>query len=196
MRKDNILNKRQSQTNSISNKEIATLAGGCFWCLEAIFNRIEGIDKITSGYSGGTTINPSYEEVCAGTTGHAEVVQLIFNPQIISFQQILNVFFSTHDPTTVNRQGNDIGTQYRSIIFYHSEEQKTIAEMVIQELNGKNLWHIPIVTEVIPFKEFYPAENYHHDYFNNNSQQPYCRVVIAPKLAKFHKQKLSGIKFK
>ncbi|MBM4446291.1 MAG: peptide-methionine (S)-S-oxide reductase MsrA [Chloroflexi bacterium] len=174
--------------NQTAGKEVATLAGGCFWCMEAVFNEIEGIENVVSGYSGGTTINPSYGQVCTGTTGHAEAVQLTFDPDKISFQQILQIFFAIHDPTTLNRQGADVGTQYRSAIFYHNEEQKAVAEQVIQELNTAHVWKSPIVTEVTPFQTFYPAEDYHQEYFNRNPAQSYCRMVIIPKLDKFSKQ--------
>ena len=172
-------------------KEVATLAGGCFWCLEATFNEVVGIDKVVSGYTGGKTINPSYSEVCSGTTGHAEAVQLTFDPKRISFEQILQIFFSIHDPTTLNRQGADVGTQYRSAINYHNEKQKAVAERIIKELNDAKVWSIPIVTEVAPFHEFYVAEDYHQNYFEKNPEQAYCQMVIAPKLAKFRKQYLS-----
>ncbi|OGN95179.1 MAG: peptide-methionine (S)-S-oxide reductase [Chloroflexi bacterium RBG_13_50_10] len=173
-----------------NGKETATLAGGCFWCLEAVFNEVEGVEKAVSGYSGGKVVNPSYNEVCAGTTGHAEAVQLTFDPKIISFKQILQIFFSVHDPTTLNRQGADVGTQYRSAIFCHDQEQKKTAEQVIKELNDKHVWGSLIVTEVTAFRNFYPAEDYHREYFERNPEQPYCRIVIAPKLAKFRKQYL------
>jgi peptide-methionine (S)-S-oxide reductase len=178
----------QNQIKRTNGREIATLAGGCFWCLEAVFDKVEGMENVVSGYSGGTTVNPSYREVCTGSTGHAEAVQLTFDPDKISFQQILHIFFAMHDPTTLNRQGNDVGTQYRSAIFYHNEEQKATAEQVIQELNAAHVWKSPIVTEVIPFEAFYPAEDYHQEYFSRNPAQPYCRIVVAPKLDKFIKQ--------
>jgi peptide-methionine (S)-S-oxide reductase len=182
------MSRKQDHNNLSNGKEVATLAGGCFWCLEAIFKEVEGIEKVVSGYSGGTTINPSYSEVCSGATGHAEAVHLTFDPDKTSFKQILQLFFSIHDPTTLNRQGADVGTQYRSAIFYHNEEQKDIAEQVIKELNAANVWGAPIVTEVKPFQKFYPAEDYHQEYFERNREQGYCRLVIAPKLAKFRKQ--------
>jgi peptide-methionine (S)-S-oxide reductase len=171
-------------------KEVATLAGGCFWCLEATFNEVVGIEKVVSGYTGGNTRNPSYSEVCSGTTGHAETVQLTFDPKSISFEQILRIFFSIHDPTTLNKQGADVGTQYRSAIFYHNEKQKAVAKQVIKELNDAKVWSIPIVTEVAPFHEFYVAEDYHQKYFEKNPEQAYCQMVIAPKLTKFRKQYL------
>jgi peptide-methionine (S)-S-oxide reductase len=168
--------------------EVATLAGGCFWCLEAVFDELKGVESVESGYSGGHVQNPSYAQVCDGNTGHAEVVQVTFDPQVVSFKDLLTVFFTTHDPTTLNRQGNDIGTQYRSAIFYHNEEQKKIAEAVIQEIGAERIWDNPIVTEVKPFDQFFIAEDYHQEYFKNNSFQPYCRVVIAPKVAKFRRK--------
>ncbi|OGO02373.1 MAG: peptide-methionine (S)-S-oxide reductase [Chloroflexi bacterium RBG_13_52_14] len=166
---------------------MATLAGGCFWCLEAVFAELKGVEKVVSGYTGGKVANPSYHEVCAGKTGHAEAVQITFDPRVISYKEILDVFFQIHDPTTLNRQGADVGTQYRSAIFYHNDEQKAIAEQMIKEINAAKVWKSPIVTEVKPFSAFYPAEDYHRDYFRQNSSQPYCQVVIAPKLAKFRK---------
>jgi peptide-methionine (S)-S-oxide reductase len=170
------------------SKEIATLAGGCFWCLEAVFDDLKGVDQVDSGYSGGSVPHPSYRQVCAGTTGHAEVVQITFDPRVISFKELLQVFFTVHDPTTLNRQGPDVGTQYRSAIFYHSPEQKTAAEQVIHEITAARIWPGPIVTEVTPFSAFYPAEDYHQEYFKFNGEQPYCRAVVAPKVAKFRKQ--------
>ncbi|NHJ02654.1 MAG: peptide-methionine (S)-S-oxide reductase [Candidatus Heimdallarchaeota archaeon] len=167
--------------------EITTLAGGCFWCLDAVFRQVNGIESIESGYTGGSTKNPTYEEVCSGKTGHAEVVQITFNPDIISFSQILEIFFSIHDPTQLNQQGPDIGTQYRSEIFYHTPIQKTIAEKIIRELNDLKSWDNPIVTKLSPIKDFYPAEDYHQDYYNENKTQTYCRVMISPKLNKFQK---------
>jgi len=175
-------------------REVATLAGGCFWCVETVFNDLQGVESAISGYSGGTVPNPSYKQVCNGNTGHAEVVQVTFDPRVVSFKQILEVFFTIHDPTTLNRQGNDMGTQYRSGIFYHSPEQKATAEALIRELTAARLWGNPIVTEVAPFKTFYPAEDYHQRYFEHNPDQPYCRVVVAPKVAKFRKQYLSRLK--
>ena len=164
--------------------EIVTLGGGCFWCTEAIFSELRGVEKVESGYSGGTIPNPSYKEVCDGTTGHAEVTQITFDPNVISYEIILNVFFTMHDPTTPNRQGADIGTQYRSIILYHTQEQREIAEKVIQEITSARIWSKPIVTELVPFKTFYKAEGYHQKYYKTNLAQPYCQIVIAPKIAK------------
>ena len=167
-------------------QEIATLAGGCFWCLEAVYADLNGVVDVKSGYSGGTVPNPGYQAVCTGETGHAEVVQIRFEPDTISFADLLRVFFSIHDPTTLNRQGADLGTQYRSEIFYHSAEQKEIAEKIMAEIAGE--WENPIVTEITPFEKFYPAEDYHQNYFANNANQPYCRAVVAPKVAKFRKK--------
>ncbi len=166
-------------------QETTTLAGGCFWCLEAVYADLKGILKVESGYSGGITSNPSYQAVCTGETGHAEVVQISFEPEIISFDDLLRVFFSIHNPTTLNRQGADVGTQYRSAIFYHSLEQKEIAEQIMAETTEQ--WANPIVTEIVPFEKFYPAEAYHQNYFANNANQPYCRAVVAPKVEKFRK---------
>src|SRR5215471_18310605 len=174
-------------TDPPSTKEVATLGGGCFWCLEAVFDELKGVERVESGYAGGTVPNPSYYDVCAEITGHAEVVQVTFNPQIISFKEILEVFFTIHDPTTLNRQGADVGTQYRSAIFYHTPEQRQIAEDTIKELTAARLWESPIVTEVAPLDVFYPAEDYHQDYFQQNPYQPYCQYVIVPNVAKFRK---------
>lgn len=168
--------------------ETATLGGGCFWCLEAIFNELRGVKKVVSGYSGGSVPCPTYSQVCTGTTGHAEVIRIEFDPQIISFSELLEVFFIIHDPTTLNRQGADVGTQYRSVIFYHTPEQKEIAKREIARLEATKIHDAPIVTEVTPFEVFYPAEEHHQKYFEREQGQPYCHVVIAPKLAKFHRQ--------
>jgi peptide-methionine (S)-S-oxide reductase len=174
--------------------EVATLAGGCFWCLEAVFDELKGVESVESGYSGGHVPNPSYAQVCDDNTGHAEVVRVTFDPQVISYHDLLKVFFTIHDPTTLNRQGNDVGTQYRSAIFYHSPEQKATAEQVIQELTEAHLWDHPIVTEVTPFKQFYMAEDYHQEYFKNNPFQGYCRAIIAPKVAKFRQKFVEQLK--
>ncbi|SNQ60027.1 peptide-methionine (S)-S-oxide reductase MsrA [Candidatus Methanoperedens nitratireducens] len=174
--------------------EIATLGGGCFWCLEAIFNELRGVEKVVSGYSGGNVPDPTYREVCSGTTGHAEAVRITFDPQIISFRELLQVFFTIHDPTTLNRQGADVGTQYRSVIFYHTPEQKAVAQEVIAELEKAKVWDAPIVTALTPFSAFYPAEEYHQEYYSRNPEQPYCRIVIEPKVAKFRKQYLAKLK--
>ncbi len=168
-----------------ASEEVVTLGGGCFWCTEAIFTELKGVTKVVSGYSGGTTVKPSYEQVCTGKTGHAEVVQVTFDPKVISLDELLHIFFTVHDPTTLNRQGADVGTQYRSVIFYRDEEQKAVAEKVIEEIQAAGIWNAPIVTELAPFKAFYKAENYHQEYFELNGDQPYCRMVIAPKVAKF-----------
>jgi peptide-methionine (S)-S-oxide reductase len=170
-----------------SNKESATFGAGCFWCVEAVFERLNGVEKVISGYSGGTVPNPTYEEVCNGTTGHAEVCQIIYDPQKISYKELLEVFWSTHDPTTLNRQGNDVGTQYRSAIFYHNEEQKKLAEEYKRTLAEAKIFDNPIVTEITKLNKFYEAEKYHQDYYNNNKYQPYCMFVITPKLEKFKK---------
>lgn len=164
------------------------MGGGCFWCLEAVYDELKGVTDVVSGYSGGRIANPSYEEVCGGRTGHAEVVQLTFDPEVISFKEILRVFFTVHDPTTPDRQGNDIGPQYRSVIFYRSPEQKALAEEVIRELEVAQVWDHPVVTELTPFERFYPAEDYHQDYFKRNPFQPYCAFTVRPKVAKFRKQ--------
>jgi peptide-methionine (S)-S-oxide reductase len=174
--------------------QIATLAGGCFWCLEAIFIELKGVHKVESGYSGGSLVNPTYKQVCDQETGHAEVVQVTFDPQVITYSDLLNVFFSIHDPTTLDRQGADVGTQYRSAIFYHSREQEQVARQTITDIDLKNIWAAPIVTQIVPLEKFYKAENYHQDYFANNSNQPYCGIVIAPKVAKFRKQFIEKLK--
>ncbi len=167
--------------------EVATLAGGCFWCLEAVYDELKGVTSVVSGYAGGHAKNPSYKQVCSGTTGHAEVVQITFDPTVIAYRDLLNVFFTIHDPTTLNRQGADVGTQYRSAIFYHTPEQQAVAEQAIRELTEQGLWNAPIVTQVVPFSEFYPAEDYHQEYYQNNPYQPYCMAVVAPKVAKARK---------
>ncbi len=181
------------RTEAVSTP-IATLGGGCFWCLEAVYDQLKGVEHVESGYSGGTVPNPTYEQVCTGTTGHAEVVRITFDPQQISYREILEVLFDIHDPTTLNRQGADVGTQYRSVIFYHDEEQKATAEQVIRELDQAGVWNAPIVTEVVPFQAFYEAEDYHQEYFARNGRQPYCRAVVAPKVAKFQKLYLTRLK--
>jgi peptide-methionine (S)-S-oxide reductase len=174
--------------------EITTLAGGCFWCLEAAFSQLKGVERVQSGYAGGRVANPSYEQVCTGTTGHAEVVQITFDPQVVSFDDLLHVFFTIHDPTTLNRQGADVGTQYRSAIFYHTPDQKAAAERVIAELQREHVWDDPIVTELKPLESFYPAEEYHRDYYRRNPNQGYCSAVIAPKVAKVRKLFLDKLK--
>jgi len=182
------------KSNMLNNLEIATLANGCFWCTEAIFQQLNGVESVTSGYSGGIIKNPTYKEISTGTTGHAEVIQITFNPKVITFQEILDVFFSTHDPTTLNRQGYDKGTQYRSAVFYHSEEQKNTTEKFIVDLDQAKVFENPIVTEVTKFDVFYEAEAYHQNYYNNNKTQGYCMAVINPKLEKFKKKYKSKLK--
>lgn len=174
--------------------QTAILAGGCFWCLEAVFDDLKGVESVESGYSGGHVPNPTYKQVCSDTTGHAEVVRVTFDPTIITYRDLLKVFFAIHDPTTLNRQGNDIGTSYRSAIFYLDDEQKRAAEEVIAELTAAQLWPNPIVTEVTPFDAFYLAEDYHQEYFANNPFQPYCMAVVAPKVTKFRKQFVERLK--
>ncbi|MCB2179974.1 peptide-methionine (S)-S-oxide reductase MsrA [bacterium] len=178
----------------IKKTETATLAGGCFWCLEAVYDELTGVISVESGYAGGNIPDPSYKLVCTGTTGHAEVVQVTFDPEIITYQDLLNVFFTIHDPTTLNRQGADIGTQYRSAIFYHTPEQKEIAKQTIQQFTDEGVWDDPIVTEIVPLTDFYLAEDYHQEYFTNNPNQPYCRAVVAPKVAKFRKKFVNKLK--
>ncbi|MDD4754906.1 MAG: peptide-methionine (S)-S-oxide reductase MsrA [Prolixibacteraceae bacterium] len=173
------------QPDQNKTSQIITVGGGCFWCTEAIFKELRGVIKVVPGYSGGNVKNPSYREVCTGSTGHAEVIQITYNPELITISEILEVFFMTHDPTTLNRQGPDTGTQYRSAIFYHSEEQKKAAENIIKQYETEKIFEMPVVTEITPFKAFYPAENYHHDYFEQNKRQPYCQFVISPKIEKF-----------
>ena len=181
-------------SSPIAATEVATLAGGCFWCLEAVYDQLRGVTSVESGYMGGKVDNPSYRAVCTGTTGHAEVIQIKYDPAQVSFQDLLDVFFVIHDPTTVNRQGNDVGSQYRSAIYYHTPEQKAIAEKTIATLNAENLWNGPIVTEVTPASKFYVAEDYHQEYFVNNESQPYCQFVVAPKVAKFRKYYMEKLK--
>ena len=176
------------------DKEVVTLGGGCFWCTEAIFSELRGVEKVESGYSGGHVANPTYEQVCTGRTGHAEVVQITFNPKAISLKDLIEVFFTVHDPTTLNRQGADVGTQYRSVIFYRTAEQKATAEQAIKDIQAAGIWGAPIVTELTPFTAFYKAEDYHQQYFELNGEQPYCRVVIAPKVAKFREHFRSLLK--
>ena len=177
-----------------TSQELATLAGGCFWCLEAVYENLKGVEKVVSGYAGGRRPNPSYEQVCSGATGHAEVVQLTFDPSVVSYRELLEVFFTIHDPTTLNRQGNDEGTQYRSAIFYHSPEQQQTAQEVIKSLEAQRLWTDPVVTDVVAAPTFYPAEEYHQHYFARNPTQGYCNFVVAPKVAKFRKQFMNKLK--
>lgn len=178
----------------MSNLETATLGAGCFWCVEAVFDDLRGVEDVVSGYSNGHVENPTYKQVCNGDTGHAEVTQIKFDPSVISFRDVLHVFFSVHDPTTLNRQGGDIGTQYRSGIFFHTLEQEQIAHEVIAELKMANIWENPIVTEVTPVANYYPAEDYHQEYFANNPNQPYCQAVVAPKVAKFRQKYVDQLK--
>lgn len=181
-------NQNLEAMNTIDERyQVATLGGGCFWCIEAIYLEMKGVISATSGYCGGKIKNPTYREVTTGMTGHAEVVQIVFDPDVISYRDILTIFFHVHDPTTLNRQGADVGTQYRSVIFYHDEEQKTIAEDVMQEVAKSKLWRDPLVTELFPLTAFYVAEDYHQNYFENNPNAPYCSFVISPKLDKFRK---------
>jgi len=174
--------------SSTQEKELATLGGGCFWCVEAVFDQVKGVESVESGYMGGDHPNPTYEAICTGTTGHAEIIQIQFNPKIISFRELLEIFFGIHDPTTLNRQGNDAGTQYRSAIFYHSAEQEAIAKEVIESLTKDELFDSPIVTEVVPASIFFIAEGYHQEYFVQNPSQPYCAYLISPKIAKFRQR--------
>ena len=183
-------------TESIEGQELATFGNGCFWCTEAIFEQLEGVEKVESGYAGGEVKNPSYKAVCTGTTGHAEVIRLTFDPKVISYRELLDVFFSTHDPTTLNRQGADVGTQYRSAIFYHNDKQKVEAEKMIVDLEKEKVFDTKIVTEITPINNYSVAENYHQDYYNNNKNQGYCRMVINPKLEKFTKKYKSKLKKK
>ena len=171
----------------MTTRESATLAGGCFWCLEAAYLELKGIERVDSGYAGGHVASPTYEQVCTGDTGHAEVVQVTFDPSAITYREVLEVFFTIHDPTTLNRQGADVGTQYRSAIFYHSPEQKATAEAVMAELETERVWNDRIVTQLVPYELFYPAEEYHRDYYRRNPDQGYCRIVIAPKVSKLRK---------
>ena len=184
---DNLENKDFQNKNNMNNIETITLGAGCFWCVETIFQELEGVQSVVSGYAGGSVINPSYKEVCNGTTGHAEVCMIKYDKTIISLEELLEVFWKVHDPTTLNRQGADMGTQYRSVIFYENERQKTIALNLKNELDKSGIWENPVVTEISPFVNFYPAENYHQDYYNLNKNEGYCRLVITPKLEKFKK---------
>lgn len=186
--KSSVLKLKSTAKGEVNKLDNAILGGGCFWCIEAILNDLKGVEKVESGYSGGSVKNPTYEMVCSGKTGHAEVVKITFDPEIISYGKILEIFFHIHDPTTLNRQGNDIGTQYRSVIFYNSDVQKNTAEEVIKNISVSGLWGDPVVTEVTALEEYYPAENYHQDYYNNNKEKSYCSIVIAPKIAKFYKE--------
>jgi peptide-methionine (S)-S-oxide reductase len=180
-----------TQQNQI---ESVTLGGGCFWCLEAIYNELKGIIKVESGYAGGIVPNPTYEQVCTGTTGYAEVIQMSFNPNMITFKEILQIFFTMHDPTTLNRQGNDVGTQYRSIIFYHNQNQRQTAVQLIDEITQAGIWNNPIVTQIVPYNIFYKAEEYHQEYYKKNPEQSYCRIIIEPKISKLRKQYFEKLK--
>ena len=180
--------REPGQASISKSLEVATFAGGCFWCTEAVFDQLKGVVKVESGYSGGNVPNPTYEDVCTGETGHAESTQVTFDPSVVSYDDLLRIFFTTHDPTTLNRQGADVGTQYRSAVFYHNPEQERTARRVMQEFEQSKVWKRPIVTEVTPYKTFYKAEDYHQEYFRNNPQQPYCAFVVAPKLQKFREK--------
>jgi peptide-methionine (S)-S-oxide reductase len=188
------MSQPQNPSTPAFGKEVATLAGGCFWCLEAVFDDLRGVESVESGYAGGSIPNPTYKQVCSGTTGHAEVVRITFDPSVVSYRELLEVFFTIHDPTTLNRQGNDVGSQYRSAIFYQTPEQKAAAEETIKALTAEQVWPHPIVTEVVPEQTFYVAEDYHQEYFQHNGSQPYCQAVVAPKVAKFRKKYLSRLK--
>jgi peptide-methionine (S)-S-oxide reductase len=189
------MNQTSEQTDP--KREVATLAGGCFWCLEAVFDELAGVDSVESGYTGGAVPNPTYNEVCSGRTGHAEAARITFDPEVVPYEKLLNVFFTIHDPTTLNRQGNDVGSQYRSAIYYHSDEQRRAAEDVIRRLGEEQVWgRSPIVTELAPAGEFYEAEDYHQEYFANNPYQPYCQAIIAPKVKKFRQKFLGELKAK
>jgi peptide-methionine (S)-S-oxide reductase len=174
--------------NEGKRTEVATLGGGCFWCLEAVYERVEGVTGVRSGYAGGDRPQPSYQEVCSGDTGHAEVVEVRFDPDTITYREVLEIFFAIHDPTTPNRQGADVGTQYRSVVFHHSEEQKAAVEALVRDLEAEGVWDAPIATEIEPLDTFWPAEDYHREYFRRNPYQPYCQVVVAPKVAKFRQR--------
>ena len=182
------MNQSTNPSPAAPGKEVATLAGGCFWCVEAVFDDLKGVESVESGYSGGRLPNPTYKQICTGATGHAEVIRVTFDPSVISYREILDVFFTIHDPTTLNRQGNDVGTQYRSAIFYHSPEQKAIAEQAIRQLGADKIWRDPIVTQVVPEEPFYVAENYHQEYFRQHGYEPYCQAVVAPKMRKFREK--------
>jgi peptide-methionine (S)-S-oxide reductase len=181
------MDSHENTSSAMSSMELATLAGGCFWCLEAVYQQLKGVHKVESGYAGGAEVNPSYQLVCSGVTGHAEVVQITFDPAVVAYRELLQVFFTIHDPTTLNRQGADVGTQYRSAIFYHSTQQKQAAEQVIAEMTAAQIWDHPIVTELQPYTVFYKAEQTHQNYYRTHASQSYCQVVIAPKVAKFRK---------
>jgi peptide-methionine (S)-S-oxide reductase len=181
-------------THDQTRLETATLGGGCFWCLEAVYNELRGVERVISGYAGGHVPNPTYEQVCSGRTGHAEVAQVTFDPEVISYRELLEVFFTIHDPTTLNRQGADVGTQYRSVIFYESPDQEQVAREVMAETTASGIWRAPLVTQLEPLDRFYPAEGYHQNYFERNADQPYCQMVIAPKVAKVRQRYLARLK--
>jgi peptide-methionine (S)-S-oxide reductase len=183
-----------SPAPSSAAREVATLGGGCFWCTEAVFTELQGVERVVSGYAGGHTVRPTYEEVCTGGTGHAEVVEITFDPRVLSFHDLLTVFFTVHDPTSLNRQGADVGTQYRSVILYHSSEQQKVAEATIRELESAGIWPRKFATQVAPFTEFYPAEEYHRNYYARNPAAAYCQMVVAPKVAKFRKHFVDRLK--
>ena len=183
-----------SMDATAAHHEVATLAGGCFWCLEAVFELVQGVERVDPGYTGGSSPNPTYEQICTGNTGHAEAVQLTFDPAVVSYRELLDLFFVTHDPTTLDRQGPDTGTQYRSAVFYHSPEQGEAAEAAIAELTASGVWKDPIVTEVVPLTEYYAAEEYHREYYRRNPNSGYCQVIIAPKVAKLRKERLAALK--
>jgi peptide-methionine (S)-S-oxide reductase len=185
----NVIHKETSKSNSSMNSHLdtATFGAGCYWCVEAIFQRLDGVVSVESGFSGGYIINPSYREVCTGTTGHAEVCRIVFDPDTITYAELLEVFWKTHDPTTLNRQGNDTGTQYRSVIFYHNQAQKDLSVEMKERLTQEHIWENPILTEILPFESFFKADDYHQDYYNRNGSQPYCEYVITPKIEKFEK---------
>ncbi len=184
-RENPMADEQKSSQRTVPDNEVATLGGGCFWCLEAVYEEMEGVKKVVSGYSGGSVKNPTYERVCGGSTGHAEVVRIEFDPRVVTYDNILGVFFTVHDPTTADRQGADVGSQYRSVIFFHDDRQEQIAKKKITELDSSKIWKRPIVTEVVPFEVFYEAEEYHQNYFERNPEAGYCRAVVAPKVLKF-----------
>ncbi|MCA1642614.1 MAG: peptide-methionine (S)-S-oxide reductase MsrA [Acidobacteria bacterium] len=194
MTDERAMSNETNETNADRKLETATLAGGCFWCVEAVFDELRGVESVVSGYTGGDVPRPTYQQVCSGTTGHAEAVQITFDPAVVTFREVLEIFFTVHDPTTMNRQGADVGTQYRSAVFYHTTGQRETAERVIAELDGEKIWDAPIVTEIAPLSEFYTAEEYHQKYFRNNPGQGYCRAVVAPKVAKFRQKYFERLK--
>ena len=192
----NMSQPKNQSPGTLQGKEVLTVGGGCFWCIEAIFDELRGVERVESGYSGGSIANPTYRQVCTGTTGHAEVVQITFDPNVISLKELLEIFFTIHDPTTLNRQGPDVGTQYRSVVFYRSQEQRAVVTQVIKDIQAAKVLKAPIVTEIAPFTAFYKAEDYHQEYFQLNGEQPYCRLVIAPKIAEFRQHYRDRLKKK